>query len=182
MNQTKALKASVSNEDLGEVEAVFSTLDVVDKDGDITPASAFRDGQRVKISAYNHSIWDGAMPVGVGTIHVDGNEAILKGRFFMSTTGGRETFEVVKALGESQEWSYGFEVMDSEKDTKDGKPVRILKDLNVFEVSPVFIGAGVNTHTRSAKSADEGDSDDTSTPDLSQEIAREYARFLRNSL
>src|SRR5690606_24003380 len=126
--QTKALKASVSSEDLGEVEAVFSTLNVVDKDGDVTPASAFQDGQQVKISAYNHALWDGAMPVGMGTIHVEGDEAILKGRFFLDTTAGRDTFNVVKHLGESQEWSYGFNVVDSEKSTKDGMSVRVLKE------------------------------------------------------
>src|SRR5690606_16991362 len=130
----------------------------------------------------NHSIWDGAMPVGMGTIHVEGNEAILKGRFFLDTTAGRDTFAVVKALGEAQEWSYGFSVLESEKDTKDGKPIRVLKDLDVFEVSPVFVGAGVNTRTRSAKSADEGVSDDSSTPDLSKELEAEYLRSVRNSL
>jgi len=122
------------------------------------------------------------MPVGMGTIHVEGNEAILKGRFFLDTTAGRDTFAVVKALGEAQEWSYGFSVLECEKDTMDGKPIRVLKDLDVFEVSPVFVGAGVDTRTRSAKSADEGVSDDSSTPDLSKELEAEYLRSVRNSL
>src|SRR5699024_1737977 len=140
--------------DEGTVEAVFSTLNVVDKDGDITPPEAFKDGTKVKISAYNHALWEGAAPIGMGTIHVEGDEAVLRGKFFLDTTAGRDTFNVVKHLGEQQEWSYGFNIVDSETKSLNGHNVRVLKDLDVFEVSPVFIGAGVNTRTRSAKSAD----------------------------
>ncbi len=42
----------VKDAEEGVVEAVFSTFDVVDSDGDITRKGAFDDGASVLISAY----------------------------------------------------------------------------------------------------------------------------------
>ena len=64
-----------------------------------------------------------------------------------------ETYKTVKNLGDLQEWSYGFKVLDDEIGEFQGKQVRILKKLDVYEVSPVLIGAGVGTGTTSLKSA-----------------------------
>jgi HK97 family phage prohead protease len=143
----------------GEVEAIFATLDVKDSDGDVTLKGAFEDGAEVRISAYNHKSWDGALPVGKGTITETGDIAVLKGQFFLDTTAGADTFEVVKQLGELQEWSYGYDVVDSEKGTKDGESVRYLKSLKVHEVSPVILGAGVDTRTLAVKGAKQLQSD-----------------------
>lgn len=149
---TKNLRVEIKDAAKGEVEALFSTLDVIDSDGDVTLAGAFKDGAQVRISAYGHTSWQGVPPVGKGVIKTTENGAVLKGQFFMNTTGGRETFEVIKELGDQQEWSYGYDVLDAEYGEKDGKPVRFLKKLNVFEVSPVLVGAGVGTMTLSSKS------------------------------
>jgi len=143
----------VKDFDAGVVEAVFSKFNVRDLDGDVTLKEAFTPNTRVKISAYNHGSWDsGYLPVGVGVIEVREDCAVLKGHFFMNTTAGRETFEVVKGLGDLGEWSYGFTVADQEFDTFEGKQSRILKRLNVYEVSPVLKGAGIGTGTLSVKS------------------------------
>jgi HK97 family phage prohead protease len=150
---TKSLRVEVKDADKGLVAAVFSTFDVVDKDGDITVKGAFTDGAPVRISAYQHMSWSGALPVGKGVLRVSGNETQLDGQFFLQTTGGRDTFEVVKQMGDLQEWSYGYDVEDSERGTHQGKNVRFLKKLTVHEVSPVLIGAGVDTRTLAAKSA-----------------------------
>jgi phage head maturation protease len=175
---TKSLRVSTKTADQGEVEAVFSTFDVVDRDGDITLKEAITDGSEVIISAYSHKLWEGALPVGMGTVHVTDTEAILKGRFFLDTTAGRETFAVVKALGDRQEWSYGFTIEDSEPTDHKGQKVRVIKKTAVHEVSPVFIGAGVNTRTTSAKSADV----DKTEPELNPDVVREYLRSLISSL
>lgn len=142
----------IKDEAKGEVEAVFATLGVVDKDNDVTEKGAFTEGAPVIISSYNHKSWDGALPVGKATIHEVGQDIVMKGQFFMNTTGGRDTFEVVKAMGGRQEWSYGFNVDESEQGEHEGKSVRVLKKMSVFEVSPVLRGAGVNTRTTYAKS------------------------------
>ena len=138
----------------GEVTAVFATLNVVDRDGDVTVAGAFEEGAPVRISAYGHTSWSGALPVGKGTIRTVGDQAILDGQFFLDTTAGRDTFTVVKELGELGEWSYGFDILDYGHGTQNGQPVRVLKRLRVFEVSPVLLGAGIGTRTLAAKGLD----------------------------
>lgn len=149
---TKSLRVEVKDADRGEVTAVFSTFDVVDSDGDITLPGAFTDGAKALISAYGHQSWSGALPVGKGSIRATKTEALFEGRFFMDTAAGADTFKVVKELGEMGQWSYGYDVEDAEPGQKDGRSVRFLKRLTVHEVSPVLIGAGVNTRTLSAKS------------------------------
>lgn len=152
--QTKALRAvEIKDASQGLVQAVFSTFDVIDRDGDITRKTAFRNGAPVRISAYNHASWEGALPVGKGTIRVTDNEAILDGQFFMNTTHGRDAFETVKAMGDLQEFSYGFNVTDSEPGDVEGKSVRIIKGVDVHEVSPVLLGAGIGTRTLAVKQA-----------------------------
>lgn len=146
----------VKDADKGEVSAVFSRFNVVDKDGDVTLPGAFADGADVRISAYNHRSWGDALPVGKGHIRQTDTEAILEGRFFLNTQAGRDTFEVVKGLGPLQEWSYGYEVLDGEPGTHDGQRVQFLKRLQTFEVSPVMQGAGVDTRTLSVKADQNG--------------------------
>lgn len=137
----------------GTVEAVFATLDVIDKDGDVTVKGAFEDGAPVRISAYGHGSWGSALPVGKGTIHERGSEAILEGQFFLDTSHGRDHFETVKEMGELMEWSYGFDVVKSGRPPEDAEPEwrRTLEKLKVHEVSPVLLGAGVNTRTLAVK-------------------------------
>jgi phage head maturation protease len=157
MDSKTLSSVQIKDADQGRVEAVFSTFGVIDHDGDVTDPSAFQHGSKVLISAYNHKTWDGALPVGKGTIEVTSSGARLKGQFFMDTQAGRDTFATVKALASDGlgEWSYGFEVEDSEHGEMEGKSVRVLKKLRVFEVSPVIKGAGVGTHTLAVKIAEE---------------------------
>lgn len=151
---TKALgRVEIKDADQGSVTAVFATLGVVDSDGDVTVDGAFEDGGQVRISAYGHQSWMGALPVGKGTIRVVGKEALLDGQFFMDTTAGRDTFTVVKELGPMQQWSYGYDAAEFSFGEQDGQRVRFLQKQIVHEVSPVLLGSGINTRTLSAKSA-----------------------------
>jgi HK97 family phage prohead protease len=158
---TKSLRVEVKDADRGEVTAVFSTFDVIDSDRDVTKSGAFADGAEVLISAYGHKSWEGLLPVGKGVIRAGKSDAVMDGRFFMDTVAGRDTFTVVKELGELGQWSYGYDVLKESYGEHDGQKVRFLESLKVHEVSPVLIGAGVNTRTLSAKSkltfAEEGD-------------------------
>ncbi|ANN16246.1 hypothetical protein SD37_11720 [Amycolatopsis orientalis] len=148
-------RVQIKSADKGQVSAVFATFNVVDKDGDVTLPGAFEDGAEVLISSYQHTSWQGALPVGKGVIRTTDKEAILEGQFFMDTTAGRDTFEVVKQIGARQEWSYGFDVIDAESGMFDGQDVMLLKKLKTHEVSPVLVGAGVNTRTLAVKSQKE---------------------------
>lgn len=135
----------------GVIEAAFAQLNVVDHDGDLTIPGAFA-AKEVPMSAYGHTSWDGALPVGKGTISERGDWAVFSGQFFMETTHGRDAYQTVKALGSLAEYSYGFNVRDSAPGVHEGKNVRVLKALDVFEVSPVLMGAGIGTHTLAIKS------------------------------
>ena len=151
--QTKSLSMRVKDADQGLVEAVFATLGVIDADGDVTVPGAFEDGAAVRISAYGHESWLGALPVGRGVIRADNRQAVLDGQFFLGTTHGRDTFETVKQMGDLQEWSYGFDVVKWSQGEFEGRDVRFLEGLKVHEVSPVLLGAGVDTRTLSVKAA-----------------------------
>lgn len=153
----KSIKAELKAEGNGEVVAVFSTFNTIDHDGDVTLPGAFTDGQKVRISAYNHTSWSGALPVGKGVIRQDDTQAYMDGQFFMNTTHGRDTFETVKEMDDLGEWSYGYDIIDGAPGLFEGRDVRLLRALKVHEVSPVLLGAGIGTHTVSAKAKDLGD-------------------------
>jgi len=135
----------------GEVQAVFSTFNQIDHDKDVTRPGAFTDGAAVKISAYGHASHNAALPVGKGKIRTTPREAILDGRFFLDTAAGRDTFTVVKEMGDLQEWSYGYEPIKFHFGNFEGRKVRFLEQVRVDEVSPVLRGAGVGTRTLGVK-------------------------------
>jgi hypothetical protein len=148
----------IKSADKGEVSAVIATLNVKDHDGDVATEETFTPGAEVVISSYNHSSMYGAsLPVGKGKIRVASGAAILDGKFWIENLPeARSAFEVVKQMGTSQEWSYGYKVIDSEPGTFDGERVQFLKAVDVFEASPVIRGAGLNTHTLSVKGLKDG--------------------------
>lgn len=149
---------------LGEVEgtvvAEFATLGVIDYDGDVTLEGAFRQGQAVVIEPWNHNY--GELPVGAGSIRTEGGKAILEGEFFIDMQSGADHYEVVRKLAERGmgEWSYTFDVLESETGEQDGTPVNFLKSLDVWGVGPVTRGAGMGTRTMHLKGKGEGGDDE----------------------
>lgn len=142
----------------GEVKVAFAEFGAVDREGDYTFPGAMPDGKELPISAYSHASWPakgGLLPTGRGSIKEDGGLAVFDGRFFMKTSHGRDTYETVKEMGGLQEWSYGYEVLEKAAPPKGVKAKRGLKLLDVFEISPVLIGAGSRTFTMGIKSVDE---------------------------
>lgn len=148
-------RVEIKDADKGTVDLVFSTLDVVDSDGDVTLKGALPDGAPAAISAYGHQSWKGKLPVGKGRVRETKTEGVFEGRFFLDTTDGLDTFTVVKELsaddGPGQQWSYGLIDMVTERGDFQGQKVRFIKSVKVPEVSPVLVGAGVNTRTLEAK-------------------------------
>lgn len=150
----------IKDADQGEVVAVVATLGVVDKDGDVILPGAIPPNSAVKMSAYGHDVViDGASPVGKGTISEEGTAAVFRGRFFLTTQRGREAFNTVKELGPDSQWSFGFprgvktESLTEEWRTKGAR--RIISGMLPIEASPVFVGAGIGTHTVMAKAAED---------------------------
>lgn len=152
--ETKHVQAvEVKDEAEGRVLLRFAILDVIDHDGDIIRPGAI-GVQRVKVSNYGHDAMYGGVPVGGGVTSEVGTEARADIRFFLQLDRGREAFEVVKAFGADQEWSFGYEVKEWAAPTEEERQrgvFRILERLEVYEVSPVIRGAGVGTATLTAK-------------------------------
>jgi HK97 family phage prohead protease len=134
----------------GHVSAVFSTFDTIDKDGDVTLPGAFTSGEQVRLlPAHNWAHY----AIGKGSITSNGDRAVFDGAFNLKTTAGRDWYESVKDLGDIQEWSYGFNILEAEPGVVNGQNVRVIKRVKVHEVSPVTLGAGVGTGTLDIKSA-----------------------------
>lgn len=140
---------------VGSISLAFAQLNVVDSDGDVTLPGAFPT-KDVPMSAYGHTSWDGALPVGKGSISEEGAWAVFKGQMFMDTTAGKDTHATLKAMGSLAEYSYGYQPTDYSFGQHDNQSVRFLKALDVFEVSPVLRGAGLGTHTLAIKSGAPG--------------------------
>lgn len=151
--KTVSLKAVDEVE--GKVEAVFSNFNEVDSDGDVVLPNAIKSGYGDKGVAM---VWahDWKQVIGRGEIVDDGEKAIFKGQFIMDTQQGKDAYNTVKAMGDLQQWSFGYEVLESEKglfkkDNDTEIEVRYLNDVKVWEVSPVLVGANQNTYTMAVK-------------------------------
>ena len=160
MDEIKRFRAGLAAKAGGEpgsVQAVFSTFDVVDSDNDVVLATAFTDGQPVPMT-WAHQ-W--TMPVGKGIVRVMPDAAMFDGAFFLETDAGAEAYKTTKSMGALQEWSWGFRVIDAAFEQRDQQLIRVIKAAQVFEVSPVLVGAGVGTYTAAIKGhaayADEGE-------------------------
>ena len=110
----------IKSADRGEVEAVIATLSVVDKDFEVVVPGAIEDGAEVSMSSYGHDAIFGALPVGKGIIRIEGNRAVFRGQMFLSTSRGKETFDVLKEMGPRMQWSFGFQVLESRPPRKNG--------------------------------------------------------------
>nr|BAR25849.1 phage prohead protease, HK97 family (proheadase_HK97) [uncultured Mediterranean phage uvMED] len=152
------LSIKEDGEEKGSVEAVFSVYNNVDSDGDVVVPGAVKSGfannQVPMVFAHK---WD--QPIGKGVIEEKEDSAVFKGSFFMDTEAGKEAYNLVKSMGDLQQWSFGFRVNDSEvgKLQKDDSETqaRFLKDLTVYEVSPVLVGANQETYTLAIKTGED---------------------------
>jgi len=149
--ERKTVELKLKTEQEGSFTARIATLDVIDKDGDITLSGAFPEGKEVLVSAYQHGSWMGELPVGKAVIKEADGEVVAEGQFNLDMQSGREHYEAVKFSGGLQEWSYGYEVLDYDHDKRDGQEVRLLKEVDPHEISPVLLGAGVGTATLAIK-------------------------------
>ena len=183
----KTVKSEVSTVDAAEgiVEAYVNSMGVVDHDGEIIEMGAFdqsiqKGGQSV---AWFH---DQSAPVGkvidAAPIQLsnDSDNARQQGRlkavmqFNLNTQRGREAFADVE-FGSVKEWSVGFRALEDDLERLDGgENVRVIKNLDWVEVSPVLRGASPDTQTITAKSA----SDTTpGEPDVASDTEIEAIRL-----
>ena len=135
----------------GTGSAVFATLNVVDKDGDVTEPGAFGKQAVVIVSTHDWS----SVPLGKGSTREVGDKAIVDFKLNLDSPTAKEWHSALKFDLEQgqplQEWSYGFDILEESRGEFEGEQVRFLKSLRVHEASPVLVGAGVNTRTLALK-------------------------------
>lgn len=174
----------------GMVTVAFAQTDATDEDEDYTFAGAFKN-KVVPMSAFGHTSWPergSALPPGIGEVKEIGGWAVWNGKCFMDTDHGRNTFHTVKGMGDAQQWSYGYDVLEFASPPVGLKAKRGLKNIDTHEVSPVLLGAQPTAHTRALKElkqlsdyiAETGASDEA-LADLAAETAAAQARLISGS-
>jgi HK97 family phage prohead protease len=79
-----------------------------------------------------------------------------KVQFNLNSEKGREAFQNIAFFGEEQEWSIGYKTLDAVFDN--AKQANVLREVELYELSPVLHGANQLTGTISVKSDDMGHS------------------------
>lgn len=158
----------VVDEAKGEVTAVVYQLGEVDRDREVVMPGAFADGTRVRLSEYGHSLILSQVrgtgepaepPVGKGVLVNENGRAVFRGKYFLSTTRGREAFATAKEMGPDQPWSFTFWVTESQPASEEWRAKgarRVITAIEPFEVSPVTISASRDTYTVGVKGDDGG--------------------------
>ena len=138
-------------DEAGKGVAVIATLNVIDKDQDVTLRGAFGNQPAKLVPAHDWA----HVPLGKAAISESGNEVLAEFQINMGLTSGQEWYKALKFDLENgpplQEWSYGFQINSAEFGRFEDQEVRFLKSLKVYEISPVIVGAGVNTRTVAIK-------------------------------
>ena len=150
--RTKAVTVRVKQDDEPRtVEAVFATLGVVDRDGDIIEPGAIGD-QSVAMGAYNHDFQ--GLPPGYGDTYETSTEARFRGTF-LDTPAGNAHYQTLKQMsdaGHDMDWSFRFFIEEGGFETRQDEESYIIRKARVAHVAPVEVGAGVNTRTLEIKS------------------------------
>ena len=161
----KTVKSETTTVDAAEgiVEAYVNSMGVVDADNEIIDMGAFdqsiqKGGQSVAWchdqSAPVGKVVDAA-PLELASDESERRQGRLKAvmQFNMNTQRGREAFADVQ-FGSVKEWSVGFRALEDDLERMDGgENVRVIKNLDWVEVSPVLRGASPDTQTIISKSA-----------------------------
>lgn len=156
----------------GTFEAVVSVFGNVDLVGDVVIPGAFKrtltENGLPPIGWMHNS---DVPPIGVAVDAKETSEGLwVKGRLFVDEDAGhdlaRQVYAGMKA-GAIRQFSFGYEIKDAAWETVDGTEVRLLKDLDLIEVSPVWIGANPRTRLAAVKAADTNDHDPGDTGSVS---------------
>ncbi|MFN3990046.1 MAG: HK97 family phage prohead protease [Erythrobacter sp.] len=146
--QTKNLTVT-EMDDAGKGLALIAELNAVDHDGDTYAPGAFnwKEQWAPLLTAHDRH----GMPFGKARVYEQGDKAYAELHLNLETQAGRDWHAALKfdlATGKSvQEWSYGYKALDFEYRADARNRIRVLKQLDVHEVSTVVRGAGRGTGT-----------------------------------
>ena len=138
--------------------ARIATLSAIDQGGDTYASGAFgwKEGGAQWAQILPCHDWR-AMPLGKARVYEQGDTVFAELKLNLDHQAGRDWHAALKfdlAQGTAiQEWSYGYNVLDADYQQRGDVRVRVLKRLDVMEVSPVLRGAGMGTGTLALKNA-----------------------------
>ena len=190
--KTAPSELKVIDQDEGVVQAFVNSMEVPDADNDIISKDAFNEsigGSKTiaVLQGHDQSKVVGKLE-GAEVVKALGDyyKLLATIKFNLDTTVGRDAFSNVKG-GYVDEWSVGFNIPEDSVEFKtDGdRTVRIIKNLDLVEISSVLRGASPDTQTISAK-VDEGIKQETpasgtvveTAPDTELELAKARLRLL----
>lgn len=145
-------------DETGKGLARLGSLSATDHDEDTYDAGAFMwkgsDGQWAQVLPCHD--WR-AMPFGKARVYEDRDAILADFQLNLDCQSGQDWYAALKfdlAQGQPiQEWSYGFNVVEADYQIRGDSRVRVLKRLDVMEISPVLRGAGIGTGTVALKNA-----------------------------
>jgi hypothetical protein len=156
----------VVDENEGVVEAIVSVTGVVDRVKDRILPGAYK-GRPIGVWSHDDKQWASRteaieeLPPGDRRLPpttadgrpwpADAGGLWVQTRYNLDTRTGREAFSNVKFFSGQTGWSIGYRVPPGGSFMKDG--VRNIKELEVWEYSPVMVGAAPEAMTLSVKSA-----------------------------
>jgi HK97 family phage prohead protease len=164
--QFKAMSGQLSiDEAMGIVECFVAAVGNKDSVGDIVMPGAFTSSLKRRkprvvwghdwnkpigkvIDMYEVPASDPRLPAKMKKAGVGG--LFAKVQFNLRSERGREAFNDILFFGEEQEWSIGYKTLDSIYSSQ--RQANLLKELELYEVSPVLHGANQLTATISIKS------------------------------
>jgi HK97 family phage prohead protease len=149
----------------GIVECFVAAIGNKDSVGDVVVSGAFTESlkRRKPRVVWGHS-WNDPIGKVLEIYEVPSNDPRLPGKmkqagvgglyakvqFNLATEKGREAFASVAFFGQEQEWSIGYKTIQASFDPN--MQANILKEVELYEVSPVLHGANQLTSTLSVKS------------------------------
>lgn len=153
----------------GIVEAIVSVTNIVDSVNDIIVPGAYKNTlkKRNPKGVWSH---DTNIPV-AKTLRVEelmpgdnrlptdllaknAGALLVKMQFNLNTSRGRDAFHDVQFFGPEQEWSIGYAVGEGKSVTDSKSGIREIKELELYEYSPVIFGAAPHTRTLDVKDGD----------------------------
>lgn len=164
LTEVKAL----DNDEPGSFEAVVSVFGNVDSYGDRMMKGAF--ARTLSEKGMPPVVWShewSTPPIGTVASAIETDEGLLvKGRLF---TGPDEDHAVAKQVyaamkaGALREFSFGYSTKASNDVTEEGKTVREITDVDLFEVGPTLVGANDQTRLVGVKALERAVADEIKT-------------------
>lgn len=139
----------------GELEGYGNVSGILDRAEEIVEAGAYGDLVGFEVHGFGGVGHDWMLPIGTIEEAREDSKGLWVRIKFHTTTRAQEVRTVVRERlerGKTVGLSIGYRVLEDAIETRDGKQVRILKKIELFEVSVVTVPANPESLVAAAKS------------------------------